>query len=112
MVMLIIILMETTHDGGNGTTKVRMLGEKETYKFLGIIEADNIKQVEMKEKNEKEHLRKTRKQLVTKLYSMNLIKRNKYLGCFPCKILGTIFEVDEGRTLTNGRKNKKTNDDA
>ena len=31
--------------------KIRMLGEKETYKYLGILEADTIKQVEMKEKN-------------------------------------------------------------
>ena len=28
-----------------------MLGEKETYKYLGILKADTIKQVEMKEKN-------------------------------------------------------------
>ena len=26
--------------------KIRMLGEKETYKYLGILEADIIKQVE------------------------------------------------------------------
>ena len=30
--------------------KIRSLGEKETYKYLGILEADTIKQVEMKEK--------------------------------------------------------------
>ena len=30
-----------------------MLGEKETYKYLGILEADNIKQAEMKEKIKK-----------------------------------------------------------
>ncbi len=30
--------------------KIRTLGEKETYKYLGILEADTIKQVEMKEK--------------------------------------------------------------
>ena len=29
---------------------IRTLGEKETYKYLGILEADTIKQVEMKEK--------------------------------------------------------------
>ena len=29
--------------------KIRTLGEKETYKYLGILEADTIKQVEMKE---------------------------------------------------------------
>ena len=46
---------EKTHDGRNGTIKLekktRMLGEKETYKYLGILEANIITQVEMKEKN-------------------------------------------------------------
>ena len=32
--------------------KIRTLREKETYKYLGILEADTIKQVEMKEKNQ------------------------------------------------------------
>ena len=36
----------------------------------------------------------------------------KYVSCLSCKIFGTIFEVGEGRTLTNERENKKTNDDA
>ena len=31
--------------------KNRMLGEKETYKYSGIFEADTIKQVEIPEKN-------------------------------------------------------------
>ena len=30
---------------------IRTLGEKDTYKYLGILEADTTKQVEMKEKN-------------------------------------------------------------
>ena len=30
--------------------KIKTLGEKETYKYLGMLEADTIKQVEMKEK--------------------------------------------------------------
>ena len=54
--------------------KIRTLGEKETYKYLGILEADTIKQVEMKEKIKKKYLRRTRKLLETKLYSRNLIK--------------------------------------
>ena len=29
--------------------KIRILGKKETYKYFGILEADTIKQVEMKE---------------------------------------------------------------
>ena len=30
--------------------KIRTLGEKETYTYLGILEVDTIKQVEMKDK--------------------------------------------------------------
>ena len=30
--------------------KIRTLGEKETYKYLGILEAETIKHAEMKEK--------------------------------------------------------------
>ena len=54
--------------------KIRRLGEKETYKYLGILEADSIKQVEMKDKIQKEYLRRTRKLLATKLSNRNLIK--------------------------------------
>ena len=54
--------------------KIRMLAENETYKYLGILEADIIKQIEMKNKIQKEYLRRTRKQLKTKLSSRNLIK--------------------------------------
>ena len=54
--------------------KIRTLGEKETYKYLGILEADTIKQVEMKDKIQKEYLRITRKLLETKLSCRNLIK--------------------------------------
>ena len=54
--------------------KIRTLGEKESYKYLGILEDDTIKQVEMKEKILKECPRKTRKLLETKLYGRSLIK--------------------------------------
>ena len=54
--------------------KIRTLGEKETYKYLGILEADTIKQVEMKDKIQKEYLRRTRKLLETKLFCRNPIK--------------------------------------
>ena len=30
--------------------KITTIGEKETYKYLGVLEADTTKQVEMKEK--------------------------------------------------------------
>ena len=54
--------------------KIRTLGEKETCKYLGILEADTIKQVEMKEKKLKEYLRRTRKLLETKSCCRNFIK--------------------------------------
>ena len=54
--------------------KIKTLAENETYKYLGTLEADTIKQVEMKDKIQKEYLRRTRKLLETKLNRRNLIK--------------------------------------
>ena len=54
--------------------KIRTLAENETNKYLGILEADTIKQVEMKNKIQKEYLRRTRKLIETKHSSRNLIK--------------------------------------
>ena len=54
--------------------KSRTNGENETYKYLGILEADTIKQEQMKDKIRKEYLRRTTKLLETKLSSGRLIK--------------------------------------
>ena len=54
--------------------KIITLTVNETYKYLGILKTDTIKQVEMKDKIQKEYLRRTRKLLDTKLNSRNLIK--------------------------------------
>ena len=54
--------------------KIRTLAENETYTYLGILGADTIKQVEMKDKIQKEYLRRTRKLLETKLSRRNFIK--------------------------------------
>ena len=54
--------------------KIKTHAENETYKYLGILEADSIKQAKMKEKIQKEYLRRTRKLLETKLNSRSLIK--------------------------------------
>ena len=62
--------------------KIRTLAENETYKYLGILEADTIKEGEMKNKIQKEYLRGTRKLIETKLSSRNLIKGiNTCAGC-------------------------------
>ena len=54
--------------------KIRTLGEKETYTYLGMLKVDTSKQAEIKEKIKEEYLKWTRKLLKTKLYSRNLIK--------------------------------------
>ena len=54
--------------------KIRILGENDAYKYLGILEADTIKQVQMKDKIQKEYLRRSRKLLETKLSCRNFIK--------------------------------------
>ena len=47
--------------------KIGTFGEYETYKYLGILEADTIKQVQMKGETRKQYLRRTRKLLERKL---------------------------------------------
>ena len=55
--------------------KARTLGEKEIYKDLRILEADTIKHAEIKEKNLKEYIRRTRK-----LHCRNMIKEVNACG--------------------------------
>ena len=54
--------------------KMRTFGEEETYKYLGILKADTIKQVEMKDKAQKKYPRRTRKLLKKKSPSENSLK--------------------------------------
>ena len=58
----------------NSNNKIRPTKEKETYKYLGILEAKTIKQAEIKEKKLKEYSWRTRKLLETKLHGRNLMK--------------------------------------
>ena len=68
--------------------RIRTLEENETYKYLGILEADPIKQVEMKDKIRKEYFRRTRKLLETKLPSRNLIKGINTWAVSPVRYSG------------------------
>ena len=91
---------KTTQNGRNRTTKsrkIRLLGEQETYKYLEILEADNIKQVQMKEKVKKEYLRRTRKLLETKLSSKNLIKEMKNRALALISYSGPFFKWNINR---------------
>ena len=54
--------------------KIRTLGEHETFKYLGILEADIIKHVQMKDNIFKKYLKRTKNLLETKLSSRNLVQ--------------------------------------
>ena len=53
---------------------IRTLAENDAYKYLGILEADTIKRVQIKDKIKKGYLRRTRKLFERKLSCKNLIK--------------------------------------
>ena len=76
--------------------KIRTLGEKEIYKYLGILVADTIKQMERKEL--KSVSQKNRKTTRNHAIYQEPYKRVKYLGSPPRKIFETILEVDQRRT--------------
>ena len=88
--------------------KIRTFGEKKTYKQLGILEVDTIEVVMKKKKSFSDKQQKFSKPNS----AVGISSKGKHLGCLFCKILGTILEIDEGKTLTNGPENKKVNDDA
>ena len=69
--------------------KIRTLGEKKTYKYLEILEADTIKQVEMKEKTKK-NISGERESYSKPSYIAGTYKRDKHLGYPPQIILRTI----------------------
>ena len=77
---------------------IRTLGEKETYKYLGILEADTIKQREMKENILKKISKRNQKITQDKTLYPESSQMDKYLGCPPRKVLGTILEMDQKRT--------------
>ena len=78
--------------------RIRTLDENETYKYLGILEADTIKQVQMKDTILKEYLRRTRKLLKTKLSGRNLIKGINTWAVPLVRYSGTLSQVDQRGT--------------
>ena len=72
--------------------KIRTLEENETYKYLGILEAETIKQVQMKDTIRKEYLRRTRKLLETKLSCRNLIKGINIWAVSPVRYSGPFLK--------------------
>ena len=76
--------------------RIRTLEENETYKYLGILDADTIKQVQMKDTIRKEYFRGIRKLLEKKTLQQKPHQRNKYLGFAPpSQIFETLSQVDQ-----------------
>ena len=87
--------------------RIRTLEENETYKYLGILEADTIKQVKMKDTIRKEYLRITEKTTRDKTLQQKPHQRNKYLGCAPSQIFRTLSQVDQRRTINKWTKEQE-----
>ena len=103
-----------TNNGRNRTTKSgknQNDQRKGNLQVIGNIGSGHYRTSGDERKIKKEDLTQARKQLETKLCKRNLIKWvNTWVGP-PCMILGSILEMDEGRTQTNGPEDKKDNDD-
>ena len=73
------------------------------------LEADPIKQREMKEKMRKEYLERIRKTSWNQTLLQKFNQRNKYRCCRLCKILWTTLKIDEGsRQMTQRTKKLMT----
>ena len=78
--------------------RIRTLEENETNKYLGILETDTIKQVQMKDTIRKEYLKKNAKTTQDKTLQQKPHQKNKYLLCVPSQIFATLSQVDQSRT--------------
>ena len=76
---------------------IRMLGEKENYSYLGILEADTIRQVEMKEKN-LNHQWSPETGVQTQVESYQRLK--KWYLIPPCLTLSIKFKVEQSREMS------------
>ena len=78
--------------------RIRTLEEKETYEYLGILEADTMKQVQNERHDPKRISQENAKTTRDKTLQQKPHQRNKYLGCAPCQIFGTLSQVDQRGT--------------
>ena len=74
-------------------TKLEHLKKRKPTNTWGFWKLTPSNKWRWKKKRKKEYSRRTRKVHETKTY-----QRNKYQGCPPCKIFGTILKVDLRRT--------------
>ena len=86
--------------------KIRTLGEKGTYNYLGILEADTIKQVEMKDKIKEKYLRRTRKLFKVKLSHKNLVKGINNWAVLLVRYSGTFVKWTREERIQMDRKTR------
>ena len=91
--------------------QIRTLGEKENYKYSWMLEADIVKQAEIKDKITKS-TSDERENFLKPSSAAETSSKGKSLGNPPCKPLRTILKIDKGKTQTNGPKGKKVDDNA
>ena len=89
--------------------KIRRHGEKENYRYLGILEADTIKHAEIKEQIKKLCFRRRRKLHETKLLSRHLIKGINNRAVLLVRYLGLILNWrKDSRQMNQGTRNFMT----
>ena len=87
------------------------LREKVNYKYLGILESDTIKQVELKDIIKKS-TSKEREGFSKTSSVVDIACREKDQSSSPCKIHLTILKKNKSGTSTNELENKKIDNDA
>ena len=90
--------------------KIRMLREEEMYKYLGILEADTIKRVDMKERIKKEYLKGTKKLLKIKLNFRNLINGINIWDVSCIRYTGPFLKWTREELKQMNQRTRKTND--
>ena len=76
-------------------SRIRILGKKENYKYVGIMEADIIKQVKMKKKKKKRVPQINKKASGNQGLQQKSHQQNQHLSSLLRKILLTILKIDK-----------------
>ena len=87
---------------------IRTLVETENHKYLGILEADPIKQADMKKSITVPQKKEKVSGNYTRLQKSH--QRDKYLGSSPCKLLGIILKIEKIGSYTDGPQDKEIGD--
>ncbi len=90
----------------NGTI-MRGLSDEETYKYLGIIEAEDIKHEDMKESVRKQYFDRTRKILKSKLNAGNTVKAMNTWAVSLVRYSAGIIKWNTEELQTMDRKTRK-----